>query len=229
MVPSSPNGPCRIGKTTSTSVRVPSSATIARSPGSRASATPGPLSAVTAGRAPPAAAGAGSASTRCQRPALSMPTVTTSNRSGSRASSTERAEMTETSCSAERPPKMTRTRRRGAGAPPPPVSVTRPPAPGRSPPPGRPGPPRRPPPGSDLRRCRPPRVPRPTAAGDVVPGCVTRSTGRRTTSPRWRCAATWPTARRRHPSRNEKDSVAPYRPRSNRSTQRVIGVRRQAE
>ena len=104
--PSSPYGPCITGNTTSMGVRDPSSATRVWDPGSWSKATSGPEASVTRGRWPggPAARAAGPPGTSCHRPSLVTPMGMTSYRPGSRASITERAETTETSCSADRPP-----------------------------------------------------------------------------------------------------------------------------
>ncbi len=114
-VPSSPHGPWRSGKTTSTSpmtsgtwaARVmtrsvapsaPSIATMARLPSTSGSSLPS------------MARRAASSASSTQRPSVAMPIGTTSYRSRSMAASTLPAVTQEMPCSLDRPPKTTATR-----------------------------------------------------------------------------------------------------------------------
>src|SRR5712691_2968486 len=82
-VPSSPNGPWRMGRTTSTAPRV--AGALAAGTGSDSATEPSPVPS-------------------SQRPSRPMATVTTSYSTGSSDSSTERAEASEISCSDDRLP-----------------------------------------------------------------------------------------------------------------------------
>ena len=115
MVPSSPNGPCSTGNTTST----PLSTSPARSGSSTSSpprvGSPGRASAVRAASTDGSArseitSSRGSSVPSTQPPSAVMPTGTTSNRSGSRCPSTDPAETHEIACSLLRPPNTTATR-----------------------------------------------------------------------------------------------------------------------
>jgi hypothetical protein len=72
--------------------------------------TAGALASSATRRGSPAAAASVRSDSRCQRPALSMPTSTGSNRVRSSADSTLRADNSEISCSADRPPNRMMTR-----------------------------------------------------------------------------------------------------------------------
>ena len=102
-VPSSPNGPWRIGRTTSTTPSV-SSVPLSAGTGS-VSAGPSRFSYQLGGSPAPAPSGRRGRS----------PISAISYRSGSRAAATERADAREISCSLERPPARMATRRRRAG------------------------------------------------------------------------------------------------------------------
>src|SRR6478672_6625313 len=108
-VPSSPYGPCSRGITTSTSsprrpelaTRSPNEASSSPSTGNAPGSAAGPA-AMSAVASPPAS----------HRPSVVIPTGTISYRSGSSALATATAVTRETSCSAERPPNSSITRRR---------------------------------------------------------------------------------------------------------------------
>ncbi len=96
-VPSSPNGPCSTGKTTSTPPSVAGTCEV----GTGSVSAVDRVSRSSSGRDPEPSS---------QRPSRAISTVTVSKRAGSSASSTERAEASEMSCSLERPPMTTATR-----------------------------------------------------------------------------------------------------------------------
>ena len=100
-VPSSPNGPCRIGSTTSTS-----------SGEAATSSVPSWRAAGTIGLDAPGSSAAAPAAGSSHRPSRPISIGTTSNRAGSSAATTEAAEAREMSCSDERPPDRTATRTR---------------------------------------------------------------------------------------------------------------------
>ena len=129
---------------------MPSAATNSRDPDSLASSTASPPPAATTGITPDSAGSAGGPEQPDPRPSRVMPIGTTSFVAGSRASITDRAERHEISCSAERPPNRTATRRLR--------SLTPSPAPGRSPRAGRPGPRARRSPAPGCRRSPPRRL-----------------------------------------------------------------------
>ena len=120
IVPSSPNGPCSSGKTTSTSPSVRGGAPASCTARVRSVALVGTMTLAAApsisGTWPGASRSAsGSSGTRTQWPSLAMPTGTTSYRSRSSASRTLAAVAQETACSEDRPPKTRATRvRRGS-------------------------------------------------------------------------------------------------------------------
>ena len=109
--PSSPCVPCTIGKKTSTPKR-PDSSDGSRRWSAALGASTVRASAPSPTRSPPAAPGPRSAfdSISCQPPSRPMPISTGSKRWGSSAFRMPRADITLTSCSPERPPKITPTR-----------------------------------------------------------------------------------------------------------------------
>ncbi len=116
MVPSSPNGPCNSGSTTSTSASavappLTSVVTSERALGPNGTSTPGTSCVETSGsRVPSIRSGVGSSGRRTQEPSSAIPIGTTSNRSRSSAESTPAAVAHEIACSLLRPPKMMATR-----------------------------------------------------------------------------------------------------------------------
>ena len=105
-------GPCRTGKHHVD--RLPATRRPRRARGralSTASSTAAPAAAAISGMRPVSDGQRRRARQQVPRPSRVMPIGTTSDRSGSRASITERAETHEISCSAERPPNSTATRR----------------------------------------------------------------------------------------------------------------------
>ena len=114
IVPSSPNGPCSNGNTTSTSPSSrggwPGSSTVSDRcddpSGTRTLLVPD-----TSGTWPGASrSGSGSSATRTHRPSRAIPTGTTSYLSRSIAASTLAAVEHDTACSGDRPPKTMATR-----------------------------------------------------------------------------------------------------------------------
>ncbi len=106
-VPSSPNGPWRTGNTTSTSASAPVTERSGRRAVSvaRTSSLLGRLGGSSSGR------GADVGGPRAQRPSRSISTGITSQPASASAAATLRPEATEISCSLERPPETTATRR----------------------------------------------------------------------------------------------------------------------
>src|SRR5262245_58580966 len=116
IAPRSPRGPWSTGKTTSTTDRDPSASTNAGVPSSPARRASAAVSATTSGIRPVSDGSAGGPGSTYHRPSRAIPIGTTSTLSPSSASITERADRQLISCSDERPPNSTTTRRRAIAA-----------------------------------------------------------------------------------------------------------------